>query len=317
MQLKHIAGHFVPQDCNLESRGCTACHVGRPAVLAAASSLSHSCQHGTLAHVTPAAVERAHRLLAYVDANASVLFAYSPVGKAAVAPATPAASSGFFSRLLSKATDSKPASQPGAGVCLTDLLHARALLASHWRVLFIQLSSAEPSRDAEEAAAFAASLQALHWVPCVSTSPQPWLPWPTAAVPASCASSTAPTPASATATALAPAAPSTLCPFAMPGSARPASDLWLCSASLRILDADVTSVPLKAFFQFDAPLPVPVVAHQLARLGEASVAVRDRAIVDGTSADDGADSSAAVFSHALGSSVPQVGVTPGGRIVRF
>jgi sacsin len=76
---------------------------------------------------------------------------------------------------------------------------------------------------------FASTLRELTWVPALAVRPSPYLPWPIASQ-------------------------DPLCPLARPATLRPSSELWLCSASYRILAADVASLALKDFFQFSVPL---------------------------------------------------------------
>ena len=96
--------------------------------------------------------------------------------------------------------------------------------------------------DAEEAAAFASALRELHWVPSVSSPTSPYLPWP---VELSAASRPSSAPQST---------PVVLCPLSRPVNIRPSAEQWLCSATVRILDGDVSTVAMRNFLQFDTPV---------------------------------------------------------------
>ncbi len=120
-------------------------------VLSAAVSIDAAVDSG-VPDAIASAVARARGLLSYIDANSTMLFAYTPI--ATVSGAAPRSGGmGLLSRIGATLVGG---SGDGSRV-------------------------EEPTPEQREAADLARSLSTLQWVPVLTAPPHPWMPWPVAA----------------------------------------------------------------------------------------------------------------------------------------
>ena len=168
----------------------------------------------------------------------------------------------------------------------------------------------------DEAAAFAASMRTIAWIPTLRTRLHPCMPWPRGdaqersfrgAGSSGAHHSGGDELASDDSGRESPRrwlrTPQALveCKYAalvLPSAARPSEEAWQCSALYGVLDAPTpASSVLRSALGWATPLPAAALATQLARLGSAWRARSDAAGADGA---DGADGTAAAETDAAG-----------------
>ncbi|KXZ55127.1 hypothetical protein GPECTOR_3g279 [Gonium pectorale] len=191
---------------------------------------------------TDMAVARGKALLAYLDVEAGRIM--GPVGAAASATPGSVQAGAAAGAAASQVPQSGGGGGGGAGAGAARKFAAGLL--NRAKELFTQGGQEQPA--VAEVHSFWVELSRLRWCPVLPEPPSPGLPWPPRhAVPR----------------------------LAAPRTVRPASDMWLSSGCMFLVDGECRSSALAAGLGWSAPLPGSVLAQQLLQLGELHSSVSD------------------------------------------